>query len=386
MATIIWQPKTGYKLGTVVQLDTKYYIVHQVDVTGTSNGADPRVSTWYWKPAVAPVESTPTTVTAATMWSAGINYALGTVVSRNGKYYKVYQVDATGTSSGSDPEVSAWYWQLAVAPTVAPTSTALPLPKRVVATYFKLWSGTSRITSVPLHYNQIYLFHSQPVSSGTGAFSFNYSAAVTAAEIDECQKRGQRVVLTIGGENAGFNFSTRAQSNAFIASFKTMNDLLGGVDGCDFNNFEAFIGSSATEMVYIGKALKAFYGQNFSITCPPGPDKNWAPMDFVLVKAMADAEVLDYAGPQFYDSSFLTSTEAIVRMTKDWITNIGAEKVVIGLSANYAAGPTLTTCMTAWNQLELSHPGLRGVFAWSTQDDAKASYKWGSSMAPLVKS
>ena len=398
MATIIWQPKTGYKLGTVVQLDTKYYVVHQVDGTGTSNGTDPRVSTWYWKVTTAPAAPVP----SATVWSAGVSYGLGTVVSKNGKYFKVYQVGATGNSNGTDPEVSTWYWQVTTAPTVAPAPTPvpaptptpspapatggpLPLPKRIVGTYFTLWGGGARITSVPLHYNLIYLFHAVP--AGGGAFSFSYGSSVSAAEIDECQKRGQRVVLTVGGANAGFNFQTRAQSDAFIASFRKMNDQLGGVDGCDFNNFEAFVGSSGTEMAYIGKSLKTIYGSNFSISCPPHPGGGYAPMDRAITKAMATAGVLDYAGPQFYDSPDLTQTALIVALIKEWVVHLGgADKVVIGLSSNYAQGPTLTACMTAWNQLEALYPNLRGVFAWSAQDDARSGYKWGEAMAPIVKS
>ena len=257
------------------------------------------------------------------------------------------------------------------------------MPKKLVATYFTLWSGGARITSVPTTYNQIYLFHATP--AGNGAFKFEYGNAVTAAEIDQCQARGQRVVLTVGGANAGFNFSTRAQSDAFIASFKQIYNQLGGVDGCDFNNFEAFVGSSQTEMIYIAKQLKSLYGSNFSISAPPHPGKGYAPMDWALMKAMADAGVLDYCGPQFYDSPDLTQTSLIVSLMKDWVANIGASKMVIGLSANYGAGPTLTTCMTAWNQLVALYPDLRGVFAWSAQDDAASGYKWAAAMAPIVR-
>lgn len=261
---------------------------------------------------------------------------------------------------------------------------ALPLPSKVVATYFTLWGGGSRITSVPLDYNQIYLFHAVP--AGGGAFSFSYGGAVSAAEIDQVQARGQRVVLTVGGANAGFNFSTRAQSDAFIASFQRMNDTLGGVDGCDFNNFEAFVGSSGTEMAYIGRRLKEIYGANFSISCPPHPGGGYAPMDRQITKAMSDAGVLDYAGPQFYDSPDLTQAATIISLIKEWVTHLGsAKKVVIGLTSNYGAGPTLATCQSVWKTLSTTYPDLRGVFAWSAQDDAKGGWNWGKAMGPMVK-
>ena len=261
---------------------------------------------------------------------------------------------------------------------------ALPLPSRVVATYFTLWGGGARITSVPLDYNMIYLFHAVP--AGGGAFSFGYGNSVNAAEIDQCQARGQRVVLTVGGANAGFNFSSRAQSDAFIASFKRMYDQLGGVDGCDFNNFEAHVGSSPTEMVYIAQQLKALYGSDFSITAPPAPGAGWAPMDRTLTAAMAKAGVMDFAGPQFYDSPDLTQLGTITSLIDEWVVNMGdASKVVIGLTSNYGAGPTLATSQEAWKRCVAKHPKLRGVFAWSAQDDAAGSWNFGKVMGPLVK-
>ena len=260
---------------------------------------------------------------------------------------------------------------------------ALKLPARLCATYFTLWGGGSRITSVPTTYNQIYLFHAVP--SGNGAFRFDYSNAVTKAEIKTCQDRGQRVVLTVGGANAGFNFQTRAQAQAFVNSFKVMYDQLGGVDGCDFNNFEARIGSSPTEMTWIAQQLKAAYGPDFSISAPPAPGAGWAPMDRTLTAAMAKAGVMDYAGPQFYDSSDLTQESTIVNLIDEWVANMGsAEKVVVGLSSNYGAGPTLATCQSAWKKIVAKHPKIRGVFAWSAQDDAGGGYNWGKTMGPLV--
>lgn len=262
---------------------------------------------------------------------------------------------------------------------------AMPLPSRVLATYFTLWGGGSRITSVPLDYNMIYLFHSTP--SGGGAFQFDYGSAVSTAEIATCRGRGQRVVMTVGGANAGYNFQTRTESQAFIDSFKRIVTSLGGnIDGCDFNNFEAHVGSSATELTWIAQQLKAFYGNDFSITCPPSPGAGYAPMDRTLTAAMSKAGILDYAGPQFYDSADLTVASTIISLIDEWVINNGDErKVVIGLSSNYAGGPTLATSQQVWKSVVAKHPNIRGVFAWSAQDDAGGGWTFGKTMAPLVK-
>lgn len=263
---------------------------------------------------------------------------------------------------------------------------ALPLPARINGTYFTLWGGGTRITAVPTSFNLIYLFHAVP--AGNGAFRFEYGNAVNAAEIKQVQARGQRVVLTVGGANAGFNFTSRAQAQNFVDSFKAMNQQLGGtLDGCDFNNFEARIGSSPTEMTWISQQLKAAYGKDFSISAPPAPGAGWAPMDRVLCKAMMDAGVMDYAAPQFYDSSDLTQLSTITSLTEDWIKNVAggdASKIVIGLTSNYGAGPTLATSKQAWSTLVAKYPNLRGVFAWSAQDDAGAGWAFANQMGALV--
>src|SRR3954462_5285294 len=261
---------------------------------------------------------------------------------------------------------------------------ALATPSRVVGTYFTLWSGGMRITSVPKEVNQIYLFHATP--AGGGAFRFEYGSAVNAADIKTCRDRGQRVVLTVGGANAGYNFRSQAESDAFVRSFNAIVDGLGGqIDGCDFNNFEAQIGSNPAEMVYIAKQLKAKYGPDFSITCPPAPGAGYAPMDRTLTKAMSDAGVLTYAGPQFYDSQDLTQLGTIVSLVREWCAHLGdPRKVVVGLSANYGGGPTLATCQSVWKTLSGEYPSLRGVFAWSAQDDAGGNWNWAKTMGPLV--
>ena len=192
---------------------------------------------------------------------------------------------------------------------------------------------------------------------------------MSAADIATCRNRGQRVVLTCGGANAGFNFTQRSQSQAFVSSFQSMVTALGGnIDGCDFNTFEQ-IAQAPTEMVWIAQQLKGIYGPNFSISCPPAPGAGYAPNDRVMTKAMADAGVLDYAGPQFYDSSDLTTEAILEQLIPQWVTNLGsASRVVLGVGSNYSGGGSTATTVAAWKKLVAQYPNLRGVFGWSAQD------------------
>ena len=96
-----------------------------------------------------------------------------------------------------------------------------------------------------MDFNVIYLFHAKPDgpvpdtnNTGNGSFKYEHLYNVTADQVQICRKRGQKVILTVGGANNGFNFDNRTKSQNFVNSFRTMYTTLGGVDGCDFNNFE----------------------------------------------------------------------------------------------------------------------------------------------------
>ena len=206
---------------------------------------------------------------------------------------------------------------------------------------------------------------------------FEFHDAVSAAQVQACRNRGQKVILTVGGAAAGFNFSTRAQSANFVESFKGIAQRLGGIDGCDFNNFEANIGSSAGAMVWIASQLKANFGPGFAITAPPQPN---SPDDRAMLKAMADAGVLDAAGPQYYDWSGFNDPGFISRRTDDWVGALGEGRVMLGLSANYSNGPSLADCIREWDAVKAKYPGIRGMFCWSAQNNLAGGNTWGSNM------
>ena len=261
------------------------------------------------------------------------------------------------------------------------------LPAKVLACYYTGWdTGTYAITDIPQDFNVIYLFHAKPNGApvngswnnvGDGSFFFEFHDAVSAAQVQACRNRGQKVLLTVGGASAGFNFSTRAQSANFVESFKGIAQRLGGVDGCDFNNFEANIGSSPDEMVWIASQLKAAFGPGFAITAPPQPN---SPEDRAMLKAMADAGVLDAAGPQYYDWSGFNDAGFISRRTDDWVGSLGESRVMLGLSANYGNGPSLADCIREWDAVKAKYPAIRGMFCWNAQNNLAGGNTWGSNM------
>jgi len=293
----------------------------------------------------------------------------------------------------------------AVAGPVATSLAGQSFPSQVLACYFTTWDTRYPITDVPMDFNVIYLFHARPQgpvlidpvggyetynNTGDGTFFMPNmgESQISADKIQQVRARGQKVLLTVGGASAGFNFDTRSKSENFVKSFMGMYTALGGVDGVDFNNFEAGIGATPSEMVWICQQLVAQYGPNFAVTCPPSPDGNYAPADRTLTAALSSAGLLTYAAPQYYDYDGVKPANVIKKYTDQWVDHLGdASKVMVGFSANYDynSSPTLDECVREWNAVKKAHPDIRGMFCWNAQTNLSGGNQWGSTMKPLVR-
>ena len=258
------------------------------------------------------------------------------------------------------------------------------MPAKILGCYFTAWDTAYRITDVPMDFNVIYLFHAVPDgaventnNAGNGTFKYKYDYAVSAAQVQTCRQRGQKVILTVGGASNGFNFDNRTKSTNFVNSFRKMYTALGGVDGCDFNNFEAGIGSSPDELIWIAQQLRASYGQNFAITAPPQPNAEQQAM----LQVVSNAGALTYAAPQYYDWSGFYVDGFISNDINQWVAKMGdASKVVVGMGGSYSNGPSLDDCIREWDRIKAAHPTIRGMFCWSAQTNLDGRNAWGSTM------
>lgn len=287
----------------------------------------------------------------------------------------------------------------------APLVTATPdgFPSRIMATYYEAYfafqASYPRIQNVDQRYNVIYLFNARFSANGALVFPWISPTEIRAEDIQTCRNRGQKVVLTVGGSGHAFNFTTRAQSDTFIASFKALYTQLGGVDGCDFNNFEQITITSAfiTEMRYIAGELRDFYGTTFGITMPTaGTRVGGAPIngfamdpdgDLSLAGALADVNLLTYVAPQYYDNSFYKLENSIKELNKRWANRCGASRTMVGLGAgnyNTANATTLTEANREWDQCISGYPALRGVFSWNADFDADQGYAFAANFKPKL--
>jgi len=274
----------------------------------------------------------------------------------------------------------------AASPAPAPAASALGgLPARILGCYFTGWDTAYRITDVPMDFNVIYLFNAQNggTNTGDGSWTWPFGGDVTPAQIQQVRQRGQKVILTIGGAGLGYVYTNRTQSTNCVNSIKAIISQIGGVDGLDFNNYEAGIVNSgnvdamSNEMVWIAQQMRATYGADFAITSPAGPSGS---LDENLMLALKNAGMLTYAAPQYYDWSGFNAAGYISNATNSWATLLGETSVCVGFSANYANGPSLSDCTREWATIRAAHPDIRGMFCWSAQTNMNGGNTWGSTM------
>lgn len=255
-------------------------------------------------------------------------------------------------------------------------------PTDVVAVYYESYYNilANHIDTIPANiFNVIYVFTAAPVS-GAGNEGKYANANIgqpncTAAKIQICRNRGQKVILTVGGAGLAFSYQNRTQSQNFITSFQAMYTTAGGVDGCDFNNFEV-IASNATEMAWIGSRLKELYGSSFAVTCPPATDGDYRPADRLITKAMDNANAITYAAPQYYDDASYKTPGVPKTYNDQWVAHMGQpSQVVAGLSTmydgydsapgSYAKAMTRAETVREFGNMLTAHPTLRGFYLWN---------------------
>lgn len=213
-------------------------------------------------------------------------------------------------------------------------------------TYYPVGGTRARVTLQPNpteypsgYYNVIFLFQALPTTP-TGAVSFPLHASITQAQMNAdivtCRNRGQRVILTVGGASAQVDITDLTKADAFVASIKSINVLLGGsgqtaaIDGVDFNSYEG-IPASGRWITYACLRLKAYYGSTFQITSPPSCTNylNQRTLDrgvlaemhaggtYTGVDGTYTGTALDWFCPQFYDGPG-NNTSAQVQDTLDF--------------------------------------------------------------------
>lgn len=259
------------------------------------------------------------------------------------------------------------------------------------------FAARPRITTYPTTLNIINLsfatYHS-PGGLPTGAVGFvtpNGTAGTNLnADIVTCRARGQRVRLSVGGGGSAMVWASQAESDNFIQSIKDINVQLGGsgttniIDGLDFNTFEGLTLTVAqiNQMVYIAQQLKAYYGDDFIISIPPGGGTGGqATTDRLLGATMYANGVLDWITPQYYDGPGQPTQTNIQNTTTFWNTAVnvtGFGSVTIpksyigvgfGIDSTNPDWWTASGAATAYTNIVTGNYQPKGAINWAASVD-----------------
>lgn len=406
-----WVSGQNYLTGNIVRYaaNGNYY-----RASHDNPGYNPTISTWYWDSYACNTSTTTTTkasttTTASTStttvatcnyanWVSGQNYVVGNTVryAANGNYYK-----ASHDNPGYDPTISTYFWdQTTCTGTVTtsatttttgttPTTTNIGLPAKIVAGYYPNWYPNAiRVRDLPANYNLVYLFSAYAApgdTSGRVTFSYPPGAAGTNLNADINYARTtqrRKIMLSVGGAGHGMYFHNRTESQTFVNSIVAIYNQLGGIDGMDWNTFEADTAPSTDEMIWISLELKRRY-PGFIISAPPAP---WNPLDKTFCQTMVQAGAMDYAAPQYYDGPGLNEPSYVVPNVADWVRLLGASRVVVGFGINNATNyMTPTQANTIWNQVKAANPTIRGGFDWEINTDQAQGWPFANGVGALIK-
>ena len=272
------------------------------------------------------------------------------------------------------------------------------LPERVVGGYWMKWqeSDSIRLADVDPRYNVVYLAFAQG-REGTGALHFDQTAQPDEQfeqDVRTVRGRGQRLILSIGGEAGYVDMSTPQRRQEMVDSLIRIHREEVPFDGIDWDVETSAVDVEAAYEVT--RELKDRLGPDLAVTlAPPGPSRN----DYKdLARRLGDD--LSYIGIQYYEYPTQTEQERIGgarHHTQELIEEYGipADKIVIGMmvvdedTGQYAPGGvsrfwTVQSSQEGWKQIQENFPELRGVYLWEVSGDARLGGAWVANVAPQV--
>jgi hypothetical protein len=263
------------------------------------------------------------------------------------------------------------------------------LPSKVIALYCQELSQ-GQLVRMPVAYNVLYLFAA--ISDGSpGQLIWPYGDMTR--DITACRRRGQRIVLTIGGQGHGISFTSHRTSRAVVDSIMRINQQFGGttskpvLDGVDFNTFEGDAAPVLQEYEWMARTLRGWFGESFAITSPPAP---WRLRDQEFCRAMLAQDLMDYVGPQFYAGPGLSDPNFIIEETRGWIDQVAGgdpHRIVMGFGVkkNDPYFSTMEQISMTVKSVTMEFPTIRGVFLWENIDqDPLPHRKFARKIAPLI--
>nr|WP_042194304.1 glycosyl hydrolase family 18 protein [Kibdelosporangium sp. MJ126-NF4]CEL21232.1 Chitinase [Kibdelosporangium sp. MJ126-NF4]CTQ96201.1 Chitinase (EC 3.2.1.14) [Kibdelosporangium sp. MJ126-NF4] len=323
-----------------------------------------------------------------------------------------YQVSAVN-SVGESPKTPA---VSVTTPGTGGGNPGGPLPKHVLTGYWQnFYNGARalRLADVPTTYDIIAVAFVDAVPGRNGGVSFTldpglssqlggYTDAQFRQDIKTVQARGQKVIISVGGEKGTVWVGDANASNNFATDVKALINTY-GFDGVDIDLEN---GINATHM---GNALRSIHaGGGKVITMAPQTVDMQSTQGGYFQLALAIKDILTIVNMQYYNSGTMLGCDQVVysQGTVNFLTALACiqlqgglrpDQVGLGLPASPSgAGGGYQSPGNVNNALSClargtncgtfkpstTWPGIRGAMTWSINWDASNGYQFANTVAP----
>jgi len=402
--TVSVQPNTAYKLSAWVQGSYVYL--------GVTGGVEK--NTW------TPGASSFTQLTVD--FNSGS--ASNVTIYLHGWYGQpTYFADDVNLDGPGTPPTTTSTTTSTTTTTTTTTTTSNPpntgLPKHVLTGYWQnFYNGARalRLADVPTTYDIVAVaFADATATQGQVAFTLDsglssqlggYTDAQFKADIRTLQNRGQKVIISVGGERGTVSVGNSTAATNFANSVRGLISTYGfnGVD-IDLEN-----GVNAT---YMGQALRSIHaGGGTVITMAPQTIdmQNTAAEYFKL--ALATKDILTIVNMQYYNSGTMLGCDQQVygQGTVNFLTALACIQLQAGLRADQVglglpASPSgagggyqspanvnaALSCLARGTSCgtfkpSTTWPAIRGAMTWSINWDASNNWQFANTVAPHLDS
>lgn len=302
--------------------------------------------------------------------------------------------------------------------TTTTTTTPNPptgLPAHVLTGYWQnFYNGARALTlaAVPTTYDIIAVSFADAVPGTPGAVTFTldsglssqlggYTDAQFKADIRTVQARGQKVILSVGGEKGTVTVGDSAAANAFASSMaRLIRDY--GFDGVDIDLEN---GINATHMASALRQIHAAGGK--IITMAPQTIDMQSTSGRYFQLALAIKDILTIVNMQYYNSGSMMGCDQKVysQGSIDFLTALAciqlqgglrADQVGLGLPASpsgagggYQSPANVNAALSCLARRTncggftpaVAYPTIRGAMTWSINWDASNGYAFANSVA-----
>jgi chitinase len=297
----------------------------------------------------------------------------------------------TGGGSGLPAHLLMGYWQDFTNGAQPLTLAAVPTSYNLVAVAFGTSTGTA---------GQVAFSLDPTLASTLGG----YTQQQFISDIATLHARGQKVILSVGGQNGAISVDDAASASAFASSVDAIIKQY-GFDGVDIDLEN---GVNPTFMASALEQLSSDVGPSLIITLAPQTvDTQSAGSDY-LALALDIKGILTMINTQYYNSGTMNGCDGNVyaEATENFMTALACTELQSGLSASQiglglpasssAAGsgyvsPSVVNsaldCLAARTGCgsfvpSVAYPGIRGVMTWSINWDASNGDNFADTVAP----